>query len=95
MTQTLRKLRRGWDGSGQQGYANPFGKTATNSNFIALVNSEQLDPTVAPPTGAFGQICISGAWRTVTEVQIVISGAWRTVSEIQVVNSNAWRNLTT
>ena len=95
MSQPLRKLKRGWSDGGQQGYTNPFAISQKNyGNFWSMLANEQLDP-VAPPTNSFGQICISNAWHTVTEIQVVVAGAWRNVSEVQVVIGGAWHGLTT
>ncbi len=51
-------------------------------------------PIIEQQTTSFPQVCISGAWKTVTECYICIGGAWKPVTEIQVVSSSAWKSLT-
>lgn len=94
MAQTLRKLRRGWS-TGQQGYSNPFSKCpADGNNFCRFVSEEQLAPAEIPPSGAFGSICISGEWKSVSEVYICVGGAWKSVGEVNVCIGGEWKGVT-
>ena len=40
---------------------------------------------------SFGKVCISGAWKVISEMKIAIGGAWKTVSEMKVAVGGAWK----
>ena len=85
-----RGLGLGRNGVCQAGvFVGPYDRGAAQS----IADSAFFQAPPASGGGVFGQICISGAWHTVTEVQIVIGGAWHTVSEIQIVQGGAWHAL--
>lgn len=46
-------------------------------------------------SGVFGQVAISGAWKTVSEVYVVVGGQWKSVTEIQTIAGGTWHTLTT
>jgi hypothetical protein len=94
VSQTLRKLKRGYGYDGDlYPWINPFQSCPNASrNFCNLVTAEQLDPQ-SPVSEAFGQVCISNTWRTVSEVYVVVGGAWRTVTEVDIAIGGTWRGL--
>ena len=58
-------------------------------------NAYAFAGVVAAPAVLINNICIGGAWKTVTENTICIGGVWKTITEIKVAIGGVWKNLTT